>query len=302
MAQAEMIPPFATSFEHDHTKWDDYGNIDEETISTGLDPLGCFKKRLAKRTTFADAQVPWTNGHMKHFWKLHHMFHDRYILADVGNDIREAHEQAVHWAGDKMPDASDFRFGRPPEDFEVVKRESLAEYTDDVRQYYGHRYAMRKLKGDVLSEFEQVVYDYISRKDSTCYKLREVGMLSKLYMMYLKDLEVDRCRELCTSVPDGAVNEHGLGTMYWEDQPIEAIGGYIPLQANLDMCIIFRTFASKYMVTLSLTSSAANHFLMQSLSKNPHAKVKIGPWSITTDIPTGFPHIHKNNGIITLND
>jgi hypothetical protein len=282
----------------EHDKYDKYGHIDEPAVTTYLDPVGAAMVICETRERKFDRDSLKTESRLAPFWKHLAVFEGNYVLAEIGEAIRDAHE-ATSSSDDCNPD------------YELKIKNFAAEANglaraDEARKYYGHQYAMRKLQDRELTNFEQVVFEYVTRPNPLRFKAREIGMLSKFYQMYTKDKEVDRCKELCTPYPttyDNIVefrrralygNGLGLGN---DARPVEMIGGYVPLQAKSHMALILRDLEDGYMITVWLPPSPANRYLAASMDQNPYAKMCWQTGSPAFDV-NGYCSFHSRGGNI----
>lgn len=273
---------------------DRWGEINEKALDTTLDPVAVSIYLADARCEKYDPKLE--PAPLTEFWLHHFLWHDSFLVYEIGTAIETGHSVA---RGDDMDNDSYHQFLG----LRNKAQRSCEPLAKQIRKYYGEQYTMRKIRDQSLTTFENVVYEYATRQNPKAYKQREFGMLAKLYKMYMKDKELDRCKALCTPFPDTEV----LNNPFYPSQPREVIkgsfisevhkvvGGYMPLPQKTHMAFIVRGEESGYMTTMMLAPSPANYYMAKSLTQSPYLLIDGGVRNAIKD-HNGFIHLSSRGG------
>lgn len=248
----------------DNGKFDKYGNINEEPVSTIGFPIeaasyfsGASKRHLYKNNgPFALLDMQCGPGELGYrafetggYLNLVHNIstNDGYIESDKNYCLR---------INDEIK----------PEDY---------DFAATIRDYYKSMFTMQRLQNHPLNEWQKEVSCLVSRDDQQSFKLREVGLISKLVQAYEIDQETDRC-----------VGKWGQS--YLHNAPFingearcRAVGAVYGLQKNKIHLFTITGFEN-YLVEIELCDSPLNKFFINTIRRRRYPEFILETGKIKT--------------------
>lgn len=131
-----------------------------------------------------------------------------------------------------------------------------------VLDYYRSKFAIMKLQGIPFNSWQSSLYDYITRSSRSLIKSEEIGMLSCVYTMYLKDIERDR---VLSQADDYDINKIDTLLQHRHILNVSVLGGYL---AHKGRIMLMGLVNDEIPVNLTLPCSGANLIVINAIERN----------------------------------